>query len=71
MQAQEEKLRQNLEELEATQEDMNAAEIRGSLFGPDFGFNLFTTFLPFFVFALITILIFRGGKKDFKPNVRS
>ncbi len=38
-----------------------AADIRASLFGPDLLFNLFTTILPFIVFAAIAYLIYYGG----------
>lgn len=38
-----------------------AAQIRVSLFGPDFFFNLLACVLPFAVFLVIALLIYTGG----------
>jgi hypothetical protein len=40
-----------------------ATQIRSSLFGRDFLFNLSVSLLPFVIFYLITYLIYNGGWK--------
>jgi hypothetical protein len=40
-----------------------AAEIRASLFGPDFFYYLMASLLPFLIFVIIILLIYKGGYK--------
>jgi len=45
-----------------------AVEIRASLFGEDFTYNLFISILPFLVFSIIIYLIYHGGIPYKKRN---
>ena len=40
-----------------------ASEIRSQLFGPDFLTNLSIGILPFVIFAIITIIVWKSGNK--------
>ena len=42
-------------------------EIRASLFGPDMGYNLMVSFLPFIIFSVIIYLLYHGGWPVKKP----
>ena len=47
-------------------------QVRSGIFGPDFGFNLLVTVMPFVIFLVITALIYfgvpghRNGSKVYK-----